>query len=318
MVKRALSCAWMAVLVLAAGTAAQDSNISEPPSVIEDRLMNQPIQILGMQDNRFAGDRTQRVALRYRDSVVVGVKWARAAEGGWALNNQPRYERAAYELQKLFLDPGDYVVPPTVIRIVPLRVYTQIDPETKPTFEGAQSVLVVLQYWLNNVEVHDSIWSPDRFHTDPAYAYAFANLNVLTYLIRHADSNPGNILISSDGSRPRVFAVDNGVAFSSPDSPRGTKWKDLLVDGLPRQTVDRLRTITRAELDSTLAVVDQFEVQNDRLVRVQPTAKMTPHIGVEFDGTTAQFGLTSSEIDGVWDRLQQLLQRVDAGELDVF
>ena len=52
------------------------------------------------------------------DGTVLGVKWARTPPGGRTLNNQPQYEIAAYRLQKMFLDPPHYVVPPTVMRLM--------------------------------------------------------------------------------------------------------------------------------------------------------------------------------------------------------
>src|SRR5690242_192165 len=47
---------------------------------------------------------------------VVRIKWKPAAPGGDGYNHSPRRELAAYALQKLYLDEGDYVVPPTVAR----------------------------------------------------------------------------------------------------------------------------------------------------------------------------------------------------------
>ncbi|MEJ2678074.1 MAG: hypothetical protein P8174_03240, partial [Gemmatimonadota bacterium] len=158
------------------------------------------------------------------------------------------------------------------------------------------------------------MWDPARFATDTTYARDFANLNVLTYLMRHADSNPGNVLISTDSTNPRLFAVDNGVAFSSPDSPRGTFWKDLMVDRLPEATVRRLRALTRAQLERTLSVVAQYRTEPDgRLEPMAPTARRKPFLNVEYADGIAQFGLTDQEIDGVWARLVELLGKVDSG-----
>ncbi len=306
-------------LALASGLAAQDLHMAEAPSALEERLRTEPFQIVGMADNRFAGDRTQRVALRYRDGTTIGVKWARAAEGGWALNNQPRYELAAYELQKLFLDPEDYIVPPTALRVIPLHVYRQLDSTSVATFEGTGSVLVLLSYWLNNVTAHDSIWDPARFERDPDYAHHFANMDVLTYLIRHADANMGNVLISSVPESARVFAVDNGVAFHSPDSPRGTHWQELKVDRIPAGTARRLRALSREELVGALAVVAQLRVDEDgRLHHTDRTAKVTPRMGVEFTGDMVQMGLNDRELADVWTRLVRLKEMLVSGELGTF
>ena len=304
------------LLGLLAGPAAavQHPNYVLPPSELEALLADAPFQIVGFRDNRWEGDRTQRVVVRFPDGPRIVVKWAKAAPGGFALNNQPRYEVAAYEIQKLFLDEADWVVPPTVMRELPLRLYRQIEPETGPTFEGTGSVVVAIQYWLENVEAEPE---PDtaRIAGDPAYAHHLAQVNLLTYLIHHVDSNPGNILISTQGP-PRLFAVDNGVAFRSPESPRGTVWKSLHVARLPRGPVQRLRALTRTDLEEALYVVSQFRVRADgRLEATEPGPKLDRNRGVLREGDIIQLGLTNLELDELWDRIRTLLERVDANEI---
>lgn len=296
--------------------ASQAPHYDLPTAEIERRLAEDPFQIVAMVDNRWDGDRTQRTAIRFRDGTTLGVKWARAPEGGSALNNQPHYEIAAYRLQSLFLDPADRVVPPTVLRVMPLGVYRELDPELGPTFPGTRSVLVVLQCWVDAVE---PLIRPDTARLDDvAYATRLAHLNVLTYLIRHADSNFGNVLVARDGE-PRMFAVDNGVAFGSPDSPRGTLWKDLHVKRLPAGLVERLRRVDRATLDRKLAVVAQLRVDDTGgLVAMTPGPRREPRLAVDFTDGIVQLGLPDRDIDGVWDRLQDLVRRVDAGEIETF
>lgn len=306
----------VAAVLSGVGLAAAQ-NFEGTPSEIEARLAGEPFQLVAMEDNRWQGDRTQRVALQFSDGTSMRVKWARSARGGFAINNQPRYEIAAYAFQKLLLDEDEWVVPPTVMRELPLRVYRQIDPEIAPTFEGTESVLVAVQYWLNDVE---TVERPDldRAAGDSAYARRLATLNLFTYLIRHVDSNPGNILISTRGE-PRMFAVDNGVAFRSPESPRGTVWKMLHLDRLPASAVARLRALTRAELNAALAVVAQFRLlENGRLEAVELSPKRDPNRGVAREGDIVQFGLTNLELDEIWARRQALLERIDLGEIGIF
>ncbi len=315
------------VLLLVGGQArAQSGDAPNPaygpnyvlaPSELEARLAGDPFQIVGIRDNRWQGDRTQQTEIQFRDGLRVKVKWAKAPPGGFAINNQPRYEAAAFAFQKLLYDEADWVVPPTVIRELPLRAYRQLDPEIPPTFEGTASVLVEVQYWLENVEPAEA---PDtaRLRTDPAYARRMGYLNLFTYLIRHVDSNPGNVLISTV-EEPRLFSVDNGVAFRSPESPRGVIWRDLHVTRVPGQAVKRLRSMTRAELEAALYVVAQFEVGDDGRLRAVPaTSKIDVNRGVPRQDAVIQFGLTNLELDELWARIQTLLRRVDAGEIETF
>lgn len=312
-----LKATLLAALLAAPATAAQDPNLVRPPSELEARLADSVFQVVGIRDNRWRGDRTKRVSIRFPDGLEILVKWAKAAPGGFAINNQPRYEVAAYEIQKLFLDEADWVVPPTVMRELSVKAYRQLEPEAGPTFEGTESVLVAIQYWLQNVAT-EAVPDSARMATDPEYAHYMAQLSLLTHLIRHADSNPGNILISTKGP-PRLFAVDNGVAFRSPESPRGTIWKDLQTRRLPASAVQRLRALTREKLEAALYVVAQFTVRPDgRLKAVAPTTKLDENRGVDRHGDIIQLGLTNLEMDELWDRIQALLARVESGEIATY
>jgi hypothetical protein len=305
-------------LLLAAPARAQDIHVLHRVDSLESWLRHRPFEIIDFRGSRGEGDRTQRAAIQFPDSLVILAKWARAAPGGEVFNNVPRYELAAYELQKLFLDEPDHVVPPTVARAVPLDWYREkIDPEAEPTFDDTATVLVVLQYWLNQVTV---LAEPDleRFEADPDYARNLGNLNILTFLIRHSDSNVGNFLVSLDGTNPRVFAVDNGVAFGRAESNRGTAWREIRLPALPAATVERLRRITRDDLERALGVLVQYEVRDEALVPVPAGESLRRFDGVRHHGDVIQLGLTSEEITQTWDRLERLLRDVDRGRVRTF
>jgi hypothetical protein len=312
-----------AVLVFAGGLAwslpaiAQDSNIHFPVDLIEHRLKADPFVVSTREGSRFETDRTQRVILSFADNSAMMVKWARAPIGGEEFNNQPRYEVAAYLLQKMFLDEKDYVVPPTLLRAFPTAWYRQYDAQVKPTFDPAASVVVALQYWLGTVTARD-VYDPQRLQSDSAYARHFANMNVLTYLIDHKDSNQGNVLVSENPANPRLFSVDNGVAFASRESNRGTEWRTLRTRRLPHGTVERLRAIQREDLDRVLGVVAQFELREGELVAVEPTDNLNRKRGVRRGREVVQLGLTSAEIQGVHRRLEALLRQVDSGKIATF
>lgn len=314
---------WMLFLTLVcvgapAGAAAQDFNFTLPVGEIESRLRDQDFTILDWRGSRAPGDRTNRVALAFPDELVFVAKWATAPANASTFNNEPRFEVAAYELQKLFLDEAEYVVPPTLMRAFPITFVKEQVPQIEPTFREARgSVLVALQYWLIGVKP-DDFWNPQRARTDSVYARHIGNFNILTHLIRHHDANVGNFLISDHAENPRVFSVDNGVAFSAPISNRGHMWRDLQVRRLPRHTVERLRTITREDLDRLLGVLAEFEIHDDALLVVPPGPNISPGRGVRRTADRIQLGLTAQEIGGVENRIRQLLGRVDGGRIEVF
>ena len=295
----------------------QDANVFLPVDSIERLLGVSDFVILNRTDTRFEGDRTQRVTLKYGEQDIVRAKWAMAARGGDTFNNSPRYELAAYELQKLFLDPQDFVVPVTVARTFPLDWYRGLDSSARETFGRTESVLVVLQYWLFNVTA-DNVFDEERLKSDSIYARHLANLNIFSYLIKHSDSNKGNILISTDPTNPRLFSVDNGVAFRSEESDRGKLWRRLRVDRLPAETVDRLREIQYEDLERALAVCVQYEVRNAQLIRSDPGENLEKRRGVRTKDDIIQLGLTDREINDVFKRLEWLLKQVDEGKIEVF
>jgi hypothetical protein len=302
----------------AAQAAGQDLNFLLPPDEIERRITDEHFTIADWRGARAPGDRTQRVAIVFADDVLLPAQWATAPENGAEFNNEPRYELAAYRVQKLFLDPDEYVVPPTVIRSFPLAFVQEHVQYQRPTFrEAPHSVLAVLQYWLGGV-TPDNFWDSDRATTDSVYARHIGNMNILTVLIRHSDSNVGNFLISQNAANPRVFSVDNGVAFNSPPSDRGYYWRSMRVRRLPAHTVERLRSITREDLDRTLGVLVEFEVSDGLLVPVEPGDNMGAGRGVRRSRDRIQFGLSSREIGGIENRIRDLLRQVDSGRIEVF
>jgi hypothetical protein len=220
----------VAVVLAAAATgaggsqpaAAQDSNVGLAVAEAEALLGHAPFEVVEFRTLR-PGGRSRLAALRFDSTPAVWAKWAAAPRGGAADNAQPRFEVGAYRLQKLFLDEPEYVVPPTLARVVSLEDYPDGGRGVRATFPEAPAVLVVLQLWLQEVSSQSS-WDERRFRTDSVYARHVANLNVLTYLIRHGDSNTGNFLISRDSANPRVFSVDNGIAFGALPNPDAHEW----------------------------------------------------------------------------------------------
>jgi len=298
--------------------ASQDGNIAMRAARVEAYLRDSALKPVASEGSRFKGDRTEHVMLAFNETTAIEVKWAVAPAGGEAFNNQPRYEAAAYELQKLFLDERDYVVPPTALRMVPQSVFAASSGlKGEPTFDDSPAVLVELQYWTTGV-TPEGVFDPKRAGRDSVYARHLGDLNILTYLIRHRDANKGNMLLSADSTNPRLFAVDNGVAFASPPSNRGTDWERMRVERLSAATVARLRSINEGSLATALGVVAQFERRGDEYVATAPGPNLDADKGIRRKGSTLQLGLTTYEIEGVRDRLKSLLKDIDRGKVKTF
>ena len=295
--------------------AAQDLNVVLPIPQIEARLRAEPFRIVDWRGSRRPEDRTQRATIAFEDSVVLIAKWANAPQNGSRFNNEPRYEMAAYEIQKLFLDESEYVVPPTVLRAFPIEFVREQMPEVKPTFGSAPgSVVVALQYWLSAVTPKD-FWNHVRARSDTLYARHIGNFNIFTVVVRHSDANVGNYLISTAEANPRVFSVDNGIAFGSNESDKGFAWRDVQVERFPRRTIERLRQVTRQQLEETLETLAEFEVQDGRLVPVEPGPPLSRNVGVRREGNRVQFGLTRSEIRQVEQRIHELMRAANERRL---
>lgn len=316
----------VASLASSPALAAQDANFMFPIDTIEEMLREGELRVVAMNPSRgLPGERTYQATVQVGDQIMQ-VKYAPAVRGAEAFNNRPRYELAAYEIQKLFLDPPEYVVPPTVIRALPrdavqMALELTNDNATPPaesTFDRWRMTLVALQYWMFNVELpEDDLRDGDMVEEDPTYERHLANFNILTYLIRHNDSNRGNFLRSANPANRRVYSVDNGVAFTNEESNRGTYWRDLRMDRYPASSIDRLREYTLDDLYARLRVLVQFQLRDGTFVQVEPGETMNSGRGVRDDETTIQLGLTDREIRNVHRRLERLIEWIDGGRYEV-
>jgi len=316
---RSTACFAAAVLAtIASATArAQDVNITQPLADLERLFAAETMVIEQAEISRpkARGDITLRADVSFGGAPALRVKLRRAERGGEAFNNVPRYDLAVYELQKLFLDPAEYPVPPTALRMVPLADFARFAPEVERTFREAEQVLAVVQYWLNDITNPSDIYDPARFAADPVYARHIGQLNVLTYLIEHGDSNQGNFLVGRAAAGARVFSIDHGVAFASAESDRGQLWKVLRVTRFPADTVERLRAVTPELLKQRLGVLAQWRLENGRYVPAPHGENLAPGRGVRSRDGVLQMGLTESEIMRVYRQLTRFLDQVDRGRL---
>ncbi len=298
---------------------AQDANILQPVAQLEKLLAAEPLVITQAEISRpkAKGDITLHADVSFGGAPPLRVKLRKAEPGAESFNNVPRYDVAAYELQKLFLDSAEYVVPPTALRMVPVVDVAKYSGDVTRTFIAADQVMCVVQYWLSDISVIADVYDPEQFASDAVYARHIGQLNIFTFLIEHRDSNLGNFIISKERKGARVFSIDHGVAFASTDSDRGELWKVMRVNRLPADTVERLRKITPEILDERLGVLAQWKLQGRQFVAVPAGQNLFPTKGVRRRGDFLQVGLTRSEIGALNRQLKNLLKRIDSGEIAV-
>jgi hypothetical protein len=298
-----------------APAGAQDVNIPIAVPELEQTLQHEPLRIVTAEISRpkAKGDITLKADVSFADRPPLKVKLRKAEPGAESFNNVPRYDVAAYELQKLFIEPAEYVVPPTALRMIPIDDFRRYSPDVEPTFRGSDEVLGVLQVWLQEVKVVADVLDPALFESDAVYARHIGQLNVFTFLIEHGDSNVGNFLLSRASEGARVFSIDNGVAFASGESDRGKLWQKLRVKRLPADTVELLRAVTEDALHERLGVLAQWQLQGGRYVPMPPGANLAPNRGVRQQDGVVQLGLKKSEVQAIWRQRVRLLQEVDAG-----
>ena len=102
------------------------------PVQVETILANARGEVVDVK--RGVAGTTGAVKATYRfpehDDIEFTAKWKKMPEDLDGINNAPRKELAAYQLQKLFLQPEDYVVPTSVARCARLEFYRKlVDPE---------------------------------------------------------------------------------------------------------------------------------------------------------------------------------------------
>jgi hypothetical protein len=209
-----------------------------------------------------------------------------------------------------------------------------VDKTASPTFpeQGVSCVYGILAYWLENVDKpsdaqEDGLWAKNDildehvFEKNGTYRKSVADLNLLTYLIRHGDAHDEQFLITKDRPSPRVYSVDNSIAFQSIKNPMlifREDWSHIQVPAVSKRSVERLHAISKERWGS-LEVIEQYEKRGRELVAVTPTGIIGPRdAGLRWVGLGLQIGLTSGEVAGVRDRRNDLLQNVKTGDVKTF
>ena len=262
----------------------------------------------------------KRLTVVFGDSGEhLEAKWKEAPTGGDGWNNSPRREIGVYEVQKFFLDPDDYIVPPVVARGIPFDAYRPVNPDPVANIDGTQCVYGALALWLSDLRPPQRVFDRDRFSRYRRYAYHFGNLNLLHYLVDHRDARTNNFLMSTDPDDPQMFSIDNGIAFGGTLFNFFTwHFNKIRVNRLPRKSIDRLRQLGRTDL-ARLGVLSELRADATGVLQhVTPGPNLDGDLGNRVGPGTVQIGLTSAEIDAIAVRIQELLLRIDSGALSVF
>lgn len=294
-------------------------NLPMPPQKLVERLSYEDFTIAQVKGAGGGVMGAQKLDLQFeKEPRRMSAKWKATGAAGDGWNNSPRREIGAYVIQSYFLDPQDYLVPPTAVRCIPLDVYAPVEKDAAPTFHNTRCVFGELSAWLSDVVEPEHAFDRDRFVHDPAYSLRFAQLNLLHYLVDHRDSRANNFLMSKDPNDPRIYSIDNGIAFGGVLYNFFTWHFNEIRVPMPKDAIARLRKVTRADLDR-LGVLGQMENDGNGVLRnVALGPNLGPDQGVRLTPWGGQFGLTREEIDAVEKRLRTLLARIDAGEIKVF
>jgi len=232
-------------------------------------------------------------------------------------DNSPRRELAAYQLQKLFLDEDDYVVPPTVLHCIALEDDDMLD-NLQP-FGDTGCALGVMAYWPDNVIDH--VLDEARAVRDQRYREHLGDLDAFSVLVGQQDRlGRANFLLATDRERPRIFSVDNGLSLDArvnqPIRFSSTAWTDRRVEWMAERMAKRLRNVRRHDLEK-LSVLAQLELRRDKIVSVVETAPIDRHQGVRKKGRVLQLGLTAKEITVISSHVGALAESIDSGDLRV-
>ena len=137
--RKALQAWMLAAALVPAALVGQDLNVTRPAVELERLLAEAPMRIVSAEISRpkAKGDITLKADVAFGDEPPMRVKLRKSMPGADEFNNVPRYDLAAQELQKLLVDPVDYLVPPTALRFVPIDEFRRYTDDVRPTFRGS-------------------------------------------------------------------------------------------------------------------------------------------------------------------------------------
>lgn len=243
--------------------SAQLQNDCLPPERIEQMLIDPRARIMHSERTQGGGADAQVMVLSVPDGEQdrqIRVKW-RAHSTASAINS-PRKEVVAHFVQKLFLEPVDYVAPPSRSRCFELEHYHQtVDANAQPSFpEHSRCVFGVVSFWLEGAEGHqDDFWEEEKVFTlakwkaDAVYRRSFADANLLAYLISNGDTHSGNWIKLPTKAGVRMYLIDSSISLTrmgnSSISPE-EDFSTLRVPALSQLSVERILQLKDDEIES--------------------------------------------------------------------
>jgi hypothetical protein len=296
---------------------------------VERWLASPDLEILGAAATPRGIQGAVVLTLRYPGppEVVFRAKWR--AQSTLTRRNDPRRELVAYEVQKLFLEPDEYVVPPAAAHCFPVAmIQARISPRVTQSFRDVPCVLGYLSYWLEDVtslkdaerqgwfDADGNLLDRDLFDENPFYRDSLANTNLLTYLIEHDDSHSGQFLLRRDPAVPHVFSVDNSMSFGVKKNSRlRVDWSRIQVPALSRRALERLRA---ANIDRLASISELQLAGRGRLVPVAPRRRGTEPAAIRWIEGRLVVGVTVDELDSLRERVNALFLAIDRGEVKVY
>lgn len=298
--------------------APREMPLARPAEETARLLEHDRFELRGMEAARGGVTRVDRATAHFPErGIDLPIKWKVAPRGGDGWNNVGRKEIAAFTIQQWFLDPVDWVVPPTTIRCIPVEEHRRFR-DVDPIVDDTTCVLGTVAAWLENVRNPDVLLDERRFRREPDYARHRADMNLLGYLIDHRDGRLSNFLVPEEDDG-RIYMIDNGISFGpwiwNYFRPN---WNVIRVPALARDAVDRLRRVTEADVSALLVLA---QLQADARGVLEPVRAEPPwdaSEGARLRSGGVQVGLRADETAGLAERIQRLLARIDSGEIALF
>ncbi len=306
----------------------------------EALLRSTNLEIIDARDTPAGVQGAWQLTLRTSEGIKFRAKWRDTkTKNIAALPSDPRREVVAYHVQKLLLDPQEYVVPPSAAHCFPLKEYKLRVEPAKPTWSEINCVFGFLSYWLTDTssieEVPLDSDSPttssrngnrlfflDRFNIDKLYARKVARLNLITYIIEHGDPSPSQFLVSTEPFH--AWSVDHSVSLTSMKNPLALfkeDWSFLLVPRITEKLARRILDLTRRDINQ-LALLESYRITRHGQIVSQPLSDASRTLahyeslpGVRFRNGRLEIGATQKERRLIWLKIQNLQRQLTSRKL---